>query len=201
MQITAANYIGSYTKSKACPEFKLPEYAFVGRSNVGKSSLINLLCDRKDLASVSNQPGKTQTINLYDIDGEWVLADLPGYGYAKVAKTKRHTFKGMISDYLMHRQNLVCVFVLLDFRLPLQAPDRAFMAMLGEQRIPFTIIYTKVDKVSPQQRPRHANAIEEALLEDWASLPERIHTSSSTREGRDTLLEYISEINVRTAGI
>jgi GTP-binding protein len=107
----------------------------------------------------------------------------------------------MISDYLMHRQNLVCVFVLLDFRLPLQALDRAFIAMLGEQRIPFAIIYTKVDKISNQQRSRHTTEIETALLEDWESLPLRIHTSASTKEGRDTLLEYISDLNLRSASV
>jgi len=201
MHITSAKYSGSFTKSKACPELRLPEYAFVGRSNVGKSSLINLICDRKDLARVSNQPGKTQTINLYDIDNTWVLADLPGYGYARVAKTKRHDFKGMIRDYLMQRQNLVCVFVLLDFRLPLQTIDRAFIAVLGEQGIPFTIIYTKVDKISAQQRAYHASRIEAALLEDWETLPVRIPTSATSREGRDTLLAYITELNARAQEI
>ena len=201
MHITSAKYLGSFTSSKGCPELRLPEYAFVGRSNVGKSSLINLLCDRKDLARVSNQPGKTQTINLYEIDGAWILADLPGYGYARVAKTRRESFKGMIRDYLLHRQNLVCVFVLLDFRLPLQALDRAFVAMLGEHGIPFVIIYTKADKISPQQRPVHAQQIEAGLLEDWETLPERITTSATSREGRETLLEYISSLNTRTQDV
>ena len=201
MHVTSAKYLGSYTKSAACPDLRMPEYAFVGRSNVGKSSLINLLCDRKDLARVSNQPGKTQTINLYEIDGTWVLADLPGYGYARVAKTKREDFKGMIQDYLLRRQHLICVFVLLDFRLPLQRLDRAFLAMLGEHGIPFAILYTKADKISPQQRDRHAAEIESALLEDWESLPERILTSAATREGRDTLLEYIAALNVRAQDV
>jgi GTP-binding protein len=194
--IIKAAYLGSFVSATACPVLQLPEYAFVGRSNVGKSSLINMLSNRKDLARVSNQPGKTRTINLYDMDSSWILADLPGYGYAQVAKSMKKSWPAMIFDYLMKRENLMCAFVLLDFRLPLQQIDHEFITELGNHDIPFALVYTKVDKVSRSEKETHARRIESVLLEDWNELPPRFHTSEVTKEGRDVLLQYIGEMNV-----
>ncbi|HLF62284.1 MAG TPA: ribosome biogenesis GTP-binding protein YihA/YsxC [Saprospiraceae bacterium] len=195
MQITKATYLGSFASVGSCPVLHLPEYAFIGRSNVGKSSLINMLCNRKDLARVSNQPGKTRTINLYHIDHAWVLADLPGYGFAQVAKSMKEEWPALIREYLTQRENLICAFVLLDFRLPLQEIDRRFIAELGTRQVPFAMIYTKVDKVSRQQRETHTQAIESVLLEDWNELPLRFYTSAMDGEGREALVQYIGCLN------
>lgn len=197
MQNVQANYLGSFPSAAACPDMTLPEYAFVGRSNVGKSSLINMLCHRKDLARVSNQPGKTQTINLYEVDSSWILADLPGYGYAKVSRTTRQGWAGMIKQYLKARTNLVCVFVLLDFRLPLQDIDRNFIRSLGEHGIPFALVYTKSDKVASKMHPTHRERIEGELLKEWETLPAAFLTSAEKQWGREELLEYIGELNHR----
>jgi len=195
MNIISANYLGSFPSVKACPVLRLPEYAFIGRSNVGKSSLINMLCHRKELAHVSNQPGKTRMINLFEIDASWHLADLPGYGYAQVSKKMRNAWSRMIQDYLVNRENMMCAFVLLDFRLPLQDIDRTFIADLGSHQVPFALIYTKVDKVYPKDRDKHTEQIEAPLLEEWSELPPRFYTSAVNREGRDAVLEYIASIN------
>ncbi len=195
MNIVKANYLGSYPSVDKCPSYHLPEYAFIGRSNVGKSSLINMLCHRKDLAHVSNQPGKTRMINLFEIEESWLLADLPGYGYAQVAKTMRGEWSKMIQEYLLRRENLRCAFVLLDFRLPLQEIDRAFIANLGSNEVPFAMIYTKVDKVNPKDRAKHTALIEKPLLEEWNALPPRFYTSAVSREGREDVLQYIGTIN------
>jgi GTP-binding protein len=194
MQVSDASYLGSFASVKSCPASTLPEYAFVGRSNVGKSSLINMLTQKKSLARVSNSPGKTRTINLYQVN-DWLLADLPGYGYARVGKELRQEWPGMIHEYLTMRTNLSCVFVLLDFRHSLQAIDRHFITMLGENNVPFALAYTKADKVHQSKHRTHALMIENALLEDWNALPPRFLTSAETQEGRDALLEYISQIN------
>lgn len=193
--MTKATYLGSFPSVQACPMLRLPEYAFIGRSNVGKSSLINMLCNRKDLAHVSHQPGKTRTINLYSIDETWILADLPGYGFAQVAKNVKKEWPAMIMDYLTKREHLVSAFVLLDFRLPLQENDRKFIAELGEHQVPFALVYTKVDKVTQQKRAFHTTQIEDALLKEWNVLPPRFYTSSIEREGRDSLLQYIQQLN------
>lgn len=195
MDIVTANYLGSYGTVESCPNLRLPEYAFVGRSNVGKSSLINMLCGRKDLARVSHSPGKTRAINLFTIDESWILADLPGYGYAKVSKSMKKEWPTMILDYLMRRENLMCTFVLLDFRLPLQKIDQEFIAELGAQQVPFVLVYTKVDKVKRGERNMHARRIEAPLLEEWNALPQRFYTSAVDREGREMLLEYIGQLN------
>jgi GTP-binding protein len=197
MHLSSASYLGSFISVQTCPDTQLPEYAFVGRSNVGKSSLINLLTHRKGLAHVSNNPGKTRTINLYQVDS-WILADLPGYGYAKVGKQMRKEWSGMIMDYLKHRQRLICVFVLIDFRLPLQELDRKFIAQLGEHEVPFAIVYTKVDKVHLRKHAGHSAKIENALLEDWSALPPRFYTSCVNNTGREELLQYISRLNTNT---
>ena len=198
MQIASAKYLGSFPTAKACPRLSKPEYAFVGRSNVGKSSLINMLCQRKELARVSNTPGKTQSINLYEIDEQWVLADLPGYGYAKVSKKLREGWSGMIRDYLQSRENLMVVFVLLDLRLPLQKIDRDFIHSLGENSIPFALIYTKADKVVSRLKVKHRKAIENALKLEWEVLPSAFQTSAVDKEGRDDLLGYIGDLNSQT---
>lgn len=195
MHIIQANYLGSFPSAASCPESSLPEYAFVGRSNVGKSSLINMLCHRKELARISNQPGKTQTINLYEVDASWMLADLPGYGYAKVSRKTREGWVGMIKNYLLNRMNLVCVFVLLDFRLPLQEIDRNFIRSLGEHGVPFVIVYTKTDKVPPKMHLTHRDKIESELLKEWETLPEIFMSSAEKQTGRDDLLDYIGKLN------
>jgi GTP-binding protein len=195
MQITKANYLGSFDSVASCPDLSLPEYAFIGRSNVGKSSLINMLCNRKGLAHVSHQPGKTRTINLYDIDSTWVLADLPGYGFAQVAKSVKKLWPSLIMDYLLKRKQLMSAFVLIDFRLPLQEIDRRFIAWLGENNIPFSLIYTKVDKVKKSETAKHHRQIENPLLEEWNTLPQRFMTSSAEHIGREELLRYIGGMN------
>ena len=200
MQITKANYLGSFPTVSACPETSLPEYAFIGRSNVGKSSLINMLCNRKSLAHVSHHPGKTKTINLYEIDTSWILADLPGYGFAQVAKSVKKDWPVLIKDYLLKRNQLVSAFVLIDFRLPLQETDRRFIAWLGEHRIPFCLIYTKVDKVRRSDVSAHTSRIESALLEEWNELPIRFMTSAAEHLGREELLRYIAEMNTSIIG-
>ncbi len=195
MDIISALYLGSFVSAESCPVLRLPEYAFVGRSNVGKSSLINMLSNRKDLARVSNQPGKTRTINLYNMDSSWILADLPGYGYAQVAKSMKRAWPAMIFDYLVKRENLMCAFVLLDFRLPLQKIDKEFITELGNHDVPFVLVYTKVDKVSRSEKATHARRIESELLEEWNELPPRFYTSAVDKEGRELLLQYIAQLN------
>ncbi|MDX1476753.1 MAG: ribosome biogenesis GTP-binding protein YihA/YsxC [Saprospiraceae bacterium] len=195
--IQSAKYIGSFPDYKSCPEGRLPEYAFIGRSNVGKSSLINMLCGRKDLARTSKTPGKTRSINLFVIDGQWQIADLPGYGYARVSKTDRKRWQRMIEEYMLFRNNLVTAFVLIDLRHELQEIDRTFINWLGARQVPFTIIFTKADKIKESHLPRHIRRIEKALLEEWETLPPTLVTSSVRETGRQQLLEYIAELNAR----
>ena len=197
LEIHHAKYLGSYPDERTCPSSRLPEYAFIGRSNVGKSSLINMLCQRTDLARTSKTPGKTRSINLYRIDDAWLLADLPGYGYAKVSKTERKRWHGMIEKYLLFRPNLISAFVLVDLRHSLQEIDRTFIDWLGARRVPFSIIYTKADKVKPRLRSKHQQRIEQALLESWEALPSSFLSSAQTGEGREALLQYIGVLNTR----
>ena len=195
MDINQVHFIGSFPDEKSCPESSLPEYAFIGRSNVGKSSLINMILGRKELAFTSKKPGKTQLINLFKINERWMIADLPGYGYAKVSKVKRKAFEKMIDRYLLLRPNLVNAFVLIDIRHPLQEIDLNFINELGEKRIPFTIIYTKADKLKNAQIDEHVGIIRNALLEHWEELPPDIVTSSTRKTGRDEILQFISDLN------
>lgn len=197
--ITSAKFMGSFPTEKDCPRNHLPEYAFIGRSNVGKSSLINMLCGRRDLARISKAPGKTQHINLYLINGSWHIADLPGYGYAKVSKSSRSKWQKMIEQYMMMRNQLVTAFVLLDLRHPLQDIDREFINWLGARRVPFVLLYTKADKLKPRELQANRLRIEKALLEEWNSLPSAFITSSTTQQGRQELLEYIAQLNDRLA--
>ncbi len=195
MDIITAKYMGSFPQYELCPEAKLPEYAFIGRSNVGKSSLINTICERKGLAHVSKKPGKTQAINFYQMDESWYLVDLPGYGYAKTARKKRKTWGRMISEYLLRRQTLQCAFVLIDANVPPQDLDREFINWLGENRVPFVLTYTKVDKLTKNQLASNLAAIRKSLLEFWSELPQEFITSSEHNIGRDDIIDFISDLN------
>ena len=191
-----AKFLTSQTQVEKLGEPDKPEYAFIGRSNVGKSSLINMLMGNSKLAKVSGTPGKTQTINHFEIDGTWYLVDLPGYGYAKTAKTDRASWKIMIDNYMMKRENLMCVFVLLDLRLPLQKNDLEFMNNLGEHGIPFVIAYTKADKVGKVSFQKNTKVITTALLEYWEELPKQFITSAETSLGQAEILKFIEETNL-----
>jgi len=195
MKISSIEFIGSFEKLSQCPVTSLPEYAFIGRSNVGKSSLINMILDRKELARISSTPGKTQTINYYFINKEWYLVDLPGYGYAKVSKVSRRKWKRMIENYLKERKNLYCVFSLLDSRHSLQANDLEFINWLGENYLPYVIAYTKSDKVKDDELDSHINSIQSSLLEHWEELPRQFVTSANDRIGKEEILDFIKEIN------
>lgn len=188
-------FVGSYVSVSTCPPDKLPEYAFIGRSNVGKSSLINMLCQRKNLARVSNTPGKTQLINMFTVNNVWQLVDLPGYGFAKVSKKQRAKFENMIEGYLKNRASLQCTFVLIDSRHALQQIDREFIDWLGEHGISFVIVYTKTDKLKPHEVEHNIERIREELLKTWSELPQQFITSSKSKLGRDDVLSFIAEIN------
>ena len=193
--IESVKYIGSFPSESKCPGSERPEYAFIGRSNVGKSSLINMLMGRRDLAHVSKSPGKTKSINLFVVEDSWQLADLPGYGYAKVSKTERKRWQKMIEDYMRLRPNMVTAFVLLDLRHPLQAIDKEFIDWMGQSQVPFAIVYTKADKLKPREVSSHQKQIGDALLETWDEIPSAFVTSSTKRQGRGALLQYIAELN------
>ena len=195
MQVKEAIVVKSSQNTDQCPKPLMPEYAFIGRSNVGKSSLINMLTGRKKLAKISGTPGKTQLINHFLINGNWYLVDLPGYGYAKVSKTLRKSFGKLIESYIFKRENLMNLFVLIDSRIPLQKIDLEFMTALGEHQIPFSIIYTKTDKLKKTTYDKQIAAIEEQLLEYWEELPPAFHTSAVTGKGRDEILNLIEEVN------
>jgi GTP-binding protein len=195
MKVQEARYVMSNSDYEKCPEPVLPEYAFIGRSNVGKSSLINMLTGKKALAKTSQQPGKTQLINHYFINESWYLVDLPGYGYAKVSKVEREKWEKMIGDYLHNRLNLVCTFVLIDIRHSALAVDLEFMADLGEAGIPFHIIFTKADKLKPSQAISQMEAYKEKLGELWEEVPPMFITSAEKNEGRDPILEAIETYN------
>jgi GTP-binding protein len=195
MKIKTASFVMSNTKWKECPKPTMPEYAFIGRSNVGKSSLINMLCDNKGLAKTSSTPGKTQLINHFLINENWLLCDLPGYGYAKVSKRDREDWRKMIRQYLFNRENLMNVFVLLDSRVKPQQIDIDFMMDLGESEIPFSIIFTKADKLKAKDLTKNLKAYEDELLMHWEELPPNFVTSSVKKNGKADLLTYIDDIN------
>jgi GTP-binding protein len=221
-------FTGSYPRLEDCPAPKHPEYAFIGRSNVGKSSLVNLLSGRKALAKVSTRPGKTQLLNFFWVKEEagqssksgsgkpaagtsggakpsapgaigWYLVDLPGYGYAKVSKTQRAAWEKLIRNYLIRRESLACVFLLVDASIPPQQSDLDFADFLGECRVPWALVYTKSDRVASSKRKGMRKAFEERLLEHWDALPPHFTTSSSKKRGRHELLAYIRELNARIA--
>jgi len=188
-------FVGSYTSEAGCPAANLPEYAFIGRSNVGKSSLINMLTNKKNLARVSNTPGKTQLLNYFEVNKQWYLVDLPGYGYAKVSKKKRELFELMIQRFLTVRASLQCTFVLVDVRHELQQIDLEFINWLGELRIAFAIVFTKADKLKDHQVESHVNAINQKLLAYWDELPQQFITSAKSKAGKDEILHFIDGIN------
>ena len=195
MNITKAEFLMSNTRIDKLPNESLPEYAFIGRSNVGKSSLINMLCNHKGLAKTSSTPGKTLLINHFLINHEWYLVDLPGYGFAKRSKSVQQKIQNMINSYLLLRQQLANVFVLIDIRLEPQAIDREFINWLGESSIPFSIVFTKADKLSNMKAQESVKRFMDALKEEWEELPPYFVTSSEKRAGRDELLGYIDSIN------
>ena len=195
MEIKQAAFVVSNTQVAKCPTHKLPEYAFIGRSNVGKSSLINMLTNHKGLAKTSSKPGKTQLINHFLINKEWYLVDLPGYGYAKVSKQSKKTFQQFITDYFKKRRELVCAFVLVDIRHEPQKIDLEFMQWLGENAIPFAIVFTKADKLTEKQIQEHVANYSEILLQQWEEMPPYFITSSENRLGKEDLLSYIETIN------
>ena len=195
MIVKSADFIQSVTDWKKCPQSNLPEYAFIGRSNVGKSSLINMLVRNKKLAKTSSKPGKTQTINHFLINKDWYLVDLPGYGYASISKTMREKWQKMINDYLVSRENLQLVFVLVDSRLEPQKIDIDFINGLGESGVPFSIIFTKIDKLSANKVQGNVQRFKNKLMETWEELPFMLLTSSETGKGRDEVLQYIEDIN------
>lgn len=195
MLIKSAEFVVSNSRVEKCPTTGLPEYAFIGRSNVGKSSLINMLTGRKGLAMTSQKPGKTQLINHFIINKEWHLVDLPGYGYARLSKDGRDGLRRMIEDYVLERRELVCLFVLLDARLEPQKIDLEFIEWLGEESVPFALVFTKADKLSKGKLSANISAYKERLLEGWEELPPLFITSSEAHTGRDELLDYIEGIN------
>lgn len=195
MEITDARFVVSSTNYKDCPKPAYPEYAFIGRSNVGKSSLINMLLGRKNLARTSSTPGKTQMINHFFINNAFYIADLPGLGYAKTSKKNRKEWLGMVRDYLQYRQNLLNTFVLVDSRIPPQDIDLDFTKWLGINQIPFMILFTKTDKLKASQLKKNIQTFKNQFLKDWEEMPMNLLTSSVTKEGRGTMLDYIKETN------
>ena len=193
--IKSASFVISNTNVDKCPSEKLPEYAFIGRSNVGKSSLINMLTNNKSLAKTSNKPGKTQLINHFIINKEWFLVDLPGYGYAKVSKKARSKFQDLIYDYFSKRLQLVCTFVLIDSRHSPQKIDLEFMQFLGEHNIPFCIIFTKIDKLPKSQVPKNITTYKKEMLQYWETMPTYFTSSSVTTFGKGEILEFIKKTN------
>lgn len=195
MLIKTAQYLQSNINVDKLPKADKPEYAFIGRSNVGKSSLINMLTGNSKLAKVSSTPGKTITINHFIINNEWYLVDLPGYGFAKRSQKDREMWKKMLDAYIMGRQNLVTTFVLVDSRIEPQKIDLEFMANLGENRVPFVIVFTKADKLGSGQLAANIEAYKKRLLEEWEELPTMIVTSSEKKTGRDEVLDLIEKYN------
>jgi len=195
MKITSAEFVISNSDVAKCPKNSLPEYAFIGRSNVGKSSLINMLTNRKSLAKTSGKPGKTQLINHFIINKSWYLVDLPGYGYARVSKSAKKTFQKFITNYFSKRKQLVSAFVLVDIRHKPQPIDLEFMQWLGENMIPFSIIFTKADKLKPKVIDQHVEDYKIIMLEAWEEMPNYFVTSASKKIGQDDVLDYIDSIN------
>lgn len=196
MKVTSAEFIISNSEVQKCPLERIPEYAFIGRSNVGKSSLINMLTNHKNLAKTSSRPGKTQLINHFKINNNWFLVDLPGYGYARVSKKTKEVFQKFITDYFETREQLVCAFVLIDVRHEAQKIDLEFITYLGETEVPFCLIFTKSDKISKGKAEQNIAAYRKALLaNNWEEMPQHFVTSSLDAVGREAILEYIDSIN------
>jgi GTP-binding protein len=195
MRIKSAEFLVSNSDVTKCPKDLIPEYAFIGRSNVGKSSLINMLTNQKSLAKTSGRPGKTQLINHFKINNEWNLVDLPGYGYARVSKSSKKTFQKFITQYFNQREQLVTAFVLVDVRHLPQPIDLEFMKWMGENGIPFSMIFTKADKLKPNAITKHVEDYKNIMLKTWEEMPNYFITSSSKFVGKDEVLGYIGELN------
>ena len=196
MQIKSVSFVKSSQKWQECPEPKLPEYAFIGRSNVGKSSLINAMMNNKDLAKTSQTPGKTQLINNFLVNEEWYLTDLPGYGYARVSKSQRKDFEKLITNYILERSNLVNLFVLVDIRHQPQKIDLEFIEWCGESGIPFSLVFTKADKLKTDTAAdKSVEEYTQKLLETWEGLPQMFITSAEKKQGTESLLAFIQETN------
>jgi GTP-binding protein len=196
MIIHSAKFLCSNTEHQQCPPQTMPEYAFIGRSNVGKSSLINMLVNVNGLAKTSQTPGKTQLINHFVVNDKWYLVDLPGYGYAKVSKTQLSKFEKMIEGYLANRENLRCIFVLVDIRHEPQTNDMDFMRWLGENELPFAIIFTKADKISPTAVQKSLAHYQLVMKQYWTAMPKFFTTSAEKKTGREDVLKYISDLNL-----
>ena len=201
MNITKAEFLMSNTRIDRLPNESLPEYAFIGRSNVGKSSLINMLVQRRSLAKTSSVPGKTVAINHFIVNDAWYLVDLPGYGCAQHSKKTREQWRVMINNYITQRRNLVTTFVLIDSRIEPQNNDLGFVSWLGENQVPFCIVFTKSDKVSKAELDRNVTAFKQRLLEDWEELPPVFITSAEKKTGRDEVLDYIETQNAEVADL
>ncbi|ATR91059.1 YihA family ribosome biogenesis GTP-binding protein [Porphyromonas gingivalis] len=199
MEIKKAAFVISNTDVRKCPDTRLPEYAFIGRSNVGKSSLINMLTGQKGLAMTSQKPGKTQLINHFIIDDSWYLVDLPGYGYARLGASNRESLRRIIETYILSREQLSSLFVLIDCRHEPQKIDLEFLQWLGENGIPFSIVFTKADKLSFSRLKENTEAYKQKLLETWEELPPVFITSSEKKTGKEELLDYIDSINQELA--
>jgi GTP-binding protein len=195
MLVKSAEFVMSNSDVAKCPKNRMPEYAFIGRSNVGKSSLINMLTNKKSLAKTSGKPGKTQLINHFLINKNWYLVDLPGYGYAKVSKSSKQTFQKFITQYFSLREQLVSAFVLVDIRHDPQPIDLEFMQWLGENGVPFSIVFTKADKLKPKAIENHIESYKSVLLETWEAMPKYFVTSSSKDIGKEEVLDYIDGLN------
>lgn len=194
-RVTKAVFIGSFVKEESCPSEQVAEYAFIGRSNVGKSSLINYITNQKDLAKVSATPGKTQTINFFKINDAWHLVDLPGYGYARISQSKREEWIKFIRYYLKNRKQLVTTFVLIDSRIPPQKIDIEFINWLGENGLPLAIIFTKADKPKSRELLLNMQQFQKELSKTWEELPLQFISSSEKKAGRENILEYIEKCN------
>lgn len=195
MNIKSAKFIMSNTDIKKCPTPDLPEYAFIGRSNVGKSSLINMICNNKNLAKTSSTPGKTQLINHFLINEDWYLVDLPGYGFAKVPVKEKKKWETFSKQYLNKRENLMCVFVLIDSRLKPQKVDLEFIQWLGENGLPFVIVFTKIDKLDSSKLQKNIKDFSQEMLKSWESLPQLFKTSSEAKLGKESILNFIEKTN------
>lgn len=198
MIIKTAEFVKSASEVSKCPAAVKPEFAFIGRSNVGKSSLINMLVNNKGMAKTSGTPGKTQLINHFIVNGKWYLVDLPGYGFARTSQTNRAQWERMINDYLLKRENLQCVFVLIDSRIEPQKKDINFLTWLGENNIPFVIAFTKADKQTQNKTQMNVAAFKREMLLTWEMLPQMFITSAETKTGREELLKFIEEIVMNT---